>query len=117
MRPARAGRIGYSTSMRCGPRSSSSSCGDPGPAALISSRKALRPATTSIAALIRENKTFRITSDIQTGANLGMITMDAHLISLVNRQLVTPDEALEKAQDQIGMRGKLTQMGAQLKAI
>src|SRR5471032_1016961 len=31
--------------------------------------------TNSIASLIRENKTFRISSDIQTGANLGMITM------------------------------------------
>ncbi|MCX6933593.1 MAG: type IV pilus twitching motility protein PilT, partial [Verrucomicrobia bacterium] len=30
--------------------------------------------TTSIATLIRENKSFRISSDIQTGANLGMIT-------------------------------------------
>src|SRR5690606_4911211 len=73
--------------------------------------------TTSISAMIRENKTFRITSDIQTGGNLGMITMDAHLLSLVNRQLVTPDEALEKAQDQIAMREKLTQMGAVLKAL
>ncbi|MBC8008965.1 MAG: type IV pilus twitching motility protein PilT, partial [Burkholderiales bacterium] len=36
--------------------------------------------TTSISAMIRENKTFRITSDIQTGGNLGMITMDAHLL-------------------------------------
>ena len=73
--------------------------------------------TTSISAMIRENKTFRITSDIQTGGNLGMITMDAHLLSLVNRQLVTPDEALEKAQDPISMREKLTQMGAVLKAV
>ena len=73
--------------------------------------------TTSISAMIRENKTFRITSDIQTGGNLGMITMDAHLLSLVNRQLVTPDEALEKAQDQIAMREKLTQLGAVLKAV
>ena len=73
--------------------------------------------TTSISAMIRENKTFRITSDIQTGGNLGMITMDAHLLSLVNRQLVTPDEALEKAQDPIYMREKLTQMGATLKAL
>ena len=73
--------------------------------------------TTSISAMIRENKTFRITSDIQTGGNLGMITMDAHLLSLVNRQLVTPDEALEKAQDQIGMREKLSQLGATLKTI
>lgn len=73
--------------------------------------------TTSISAMIRENKTFRITSDIQTGGNLGMITMDAHLLSLVNRQLVVPDEALEKAQDPIAMREKLVQMGATLKAI
>jgi twitching motility protein PilT len=73
--------------------------------------------TTSISSMIRENKTFRITSDIQTGGNLGMITMDAHLLSLVNRQLVTPDEALDKAQDAIGMREKLTQLGAVLKAI
>src|SRR3982750_326576 len=47
--------------------------------------------TSSIGSLIRENKTFRISSDIQTGANLGMITMDTHLMSLVNRELVAPD--------------------------
>ena len=73
--------------------------------------------TTSIASLIRENKTFRITSDIQTGANLGMITMDTHLLSLVNRELVNPDEALEKAQDPAVMREKLIQMGHQLRAV
>ena len=73
--------------------------------------------TTSIAAMIRENKTFRITSDIQTGGNLGMITMDAHLLSLVNRQLVSPDEALEKAQDSQAMRERLTQLGATLKTL
>ncbi|MBW8781443.1 MAG: type IV pilus twitching motility protein PilT [Verrucomicrobia bacterium] len=73
--------------------------------------------TTSIASLIRENKTFRITSDIQTGANLGMITMDSHLMSLVNRNLITPDEALEKAQDSTVMREKLLAMGAQLRQV
>ncbi|AKC82630.1 twitching motility protein pilT [Verrucomicrobia bacterium IMCC26134] len=73
--------------------------------------------TTSIASMIRENKTFRITSDIQTGGNLGMITMDSHLLSLVNRQLITPDEAMDKAQDAIAMREKLTQLGAVLKTI
>ena len=74
-------------------------------------------ATTSIASLIRENKTFRITSDIQTGANLGMITMDAHLQSLYNRELITADEAVEKAQDPNTMREKLLAAGAKLKAI
>ncbi len=73
--------------------------------------------TTSIASLIRENKTFRITSDIQTGANLGMITMDTHLMSLVNRELVSPDEAVEKAQDPLVMREKLTQMGFSLRPL
>ncbi len=73
--------------------------------------------TTSIASLIRENKTFRITSDIQTGANLGMITMDTHLMSLVNREMISPDEALEKAQDPLVMREKLTQLGFKLRAL
>ncbi len=73
--------------------------------------------TTSIASLIRENKTFRITSDIQTGANLGMITMDAHLQSLYNREMITADEAVEKAQDPASMRDRLVAAGAKLKAI
>ena len=38
--------------------------------------------TPSIQALIRDNKTYRITSDIQTGAKYGMITLDAHLMAL-----------------------------------
>jgi twitching motility protein PilT len=73
--------------------------------------------TSSIASLIRENKTFRITSDIQTGANLGMITMDTHLMNLVNRELVSPDEVLEKAQDPVIMREKLVAMGARLREV
>jgi twitching motility protein PilT len=73
--------------------------------------------TTSIASLIRENKTFRITSDIQTGGNLGMITMDTHLMNLVNREMVSPDEAVEKAQDSISMREKLLSMGFKLKVL
>jgi len=73
--------------------------------------------TTSIASLIRENKTFRISSDIQTGAGLGMITMDTHLMSLVNREMVSPDEAVEKAQDPVVMREKLVGMGFELRAL
>ena len=73
--------------------------------------------TSSIASLIRENKTFRINSDIQTGAQLGMITMDTHLMNLVNRELVSPDEVLEKAQDPVLMREKLLAMGARLREV
>src|SRR5271154_1485514 len=73
--------------------------------------------TTSIAALIRDNKTFRINSDIQTGANLGMITMDTHLMNLVNRELVSADEVLEKAQDPLIMKEKLLAMGVKLREV
>ena len=68
-------------------------------------------ATTSIQALIRENKTYRIPSDIQTGAGLGMISLDAHLMSLVNRNLVEAAEALEKAQYPEAMRESMTTAG------
>ena len=73
--------------------------------------------TTSIASLIRDNKTFRINSDIQTGGALGMITMDTHLMSLINRELLSPDEAVEKAQDTVAMREKLLSMGIKLKTV
>ncbi|MFW5883317.1 MAG: type IV pilus twitching motility protein PilT, partial [Verrucomicrobiota bacterium] len=68
--------------------------------------------TTSIAQMIRENKTYRIQSDIQTGANLGMITLDAHLISLYNKGLISAKEALIKAQRPGEMRDKLIENGA-----
>lgn len=70
--------------------------------------------TTSIAALIRDNKTFRITSEIQTGANYGMISLDQHLLSLYNRDLIPATTALEKSQNPSEMREKLAQMGASL---
>ncbi|WP_345785340.1 type IV pilus twitching motility protein PilT [Thalassobacterium sedimentorum] len=68
--------------------------------------------TTSIAQLIRENKTYRIASDIQTGASRGMISLDAHLLSLFNRNLISADEALGKSQNSDSMREKLIENGA-----
>jgi twitching motility protein PilT len=46
-----------------------------------------------------------------------MITLDTHLMSLVNRELVAADEALEVAQDPVVMREKLTQMGYRLREL
>lgn len=71
-------------------------------------------ANNSIAHLIRENKTFRIASDIQTGAKLGMVSLDAHLLRLFNAGEITADEALIKSQDIHAMRDKLRQAGALL---
>lgn len=65
--------------------------------------------TTSIAQLIRENKTFRIGSDIQTGASRGMIGLDAHLQSLYNKGLISAEEALAKCQMPEQLRDRLNQ--------
>ncbi|MEN8662390.1 MAG: type IV pilus twitching motility protein PilT [Lentimonas sp.] len=70
--------------------------------------------TTSISQLIRENKTYRIASDIQTGASHGMISLDAHLLSLYNKDLIDADEALSKSQTPNAMREKLLENGAKL---
>jgi twitching motility protein PilT len=43
--------------------------------------------------------------------------MDTHLMNLVNRELVSPDEALEKSQDAITMRDKLLATGARLRDV
>lgn len=69
--------------------------------------------TTSISQLIRENKTYRIASDIQTGGSRGMISLDAHLLSLFNRNLISAEEAFSKSQSPESMRAKLIENGAE----
>jgi len=53
--------------------------------------------TSAIANLIRENKTFRITSSIQTGHKLGMQLLDEHLFKLWRDGIVTKEDAVAKA--------------------
>jgi twitching motility protein PilT len=53
--------------------------------------------TPAIANLIRENKTFRINSAIQTGAKLGMQLLDDHLFRLWRDGLVEKEEVMIKA--------------------
>ena len=63
--------------------------------------------TPSIAALIRDNKTFRITSELQTGAKYGMNTLDAHLLELYGKGYISYTELITKAQDPEGVLEKL----------
>lgn len=63
--------------------------------------------TPSIQALIRDNKTFRITSDIQTGTKFGMNTLDAHLIELYQSHIISYGEMITKAQDPQGILQKM----------
>lgn len=55
--------------------------------------------TPSVAALIRDNKTFRIQSDIQTGAKYGMVTLDSLLMEKYTAGLIAREEVINKSQD------------------
>ncbi len=53
--------------------------------------------TPAIRNLIRENKVAQMYSAIQTGAQLGMQTLDQNLVDLVKRNIVSAEEARGKA--------------------
>jgi twitching motility protein PilT len=55
--------------------------------------------TPAIGNLIRENKTFRINSAIQTGAKLGMRLLDDDLFRLWSEKKVTEEDVLAKSQN------------------
>lgn len=63
--------------------------------------------TPSIRASIRDNKTFRITSDIQTGAKYGMITLDSHLLKLYNDGIISYGDLITKCRDAESMVQKI----------
>src|SRR6476620_871144 len=63
--------------------------------------------TPSIAALIRDNKTFRINSDIQTGAKFGMVTLDGFLMEKYAQGLISREEVVNKSQDPTTVAAKL----------
>jgi twitching motility protein PilT len=52
--------------------------------------------TPAIANLIRENKTYRIDSSIQTGKKLGMQLLDEHLWNLYDEGRITLEEMIDK---------------------
>jgi twitching motility protein PilT len=56
--------------------------------------------TPSIAALIRDNKTFRIANDILTGSKYGMVSLETSLVDLYMKGFITREDVLAKAQDQ-----------------
>ena len=56
-------------------------------------------ATPSIRSRIRDNKTFQIRSDIQTGAKFGMVTLDACLLDHYRHGYISYDELITKSQD------------------
>ena len=55
--------------------------------------------THAVAALIRDNKTFRIATEIQTGSKVGMVTIEQSLVDLYLAGIIARDEVFSKAQD------------------
>ena len=55
--------------------------------------------TPGVRNLVREGKNHQIYSAMQTGAKFGMQTMDAALVDLVRRGVISRDEAKKRARD------------------
>ncbi len=65
--------------------------------------------TPAIANLIRENKTYRINSAIQTGKKYGMQLMDDHLWDLYSRGVISEEEMLNHARMRDALEDKLAE--------
>src|SRR5213595_801573 len=68
--------------------------------------------TPSVSALIRDNKTFRINSDIQTGAKFGMVTLDGFLMEKYMAGIISREEVITKSQDPTTVQAKLQEVQA-----
>lgn len=56
-------------------------------------------ANPAVRALIREGKTYQITSVMQTGGKESMVTMDAYLAGLYRKRMITFDMGVERSLD------------------
>jgi twitching motility protein PilT len=70
--------------------------------------------TPAISNLIRENKTFRIDSAIQTGKKFGMQLLDDHLWALYSRGMIGADEMIDKGKDPGELTEKVHRAGGQV---
>ena len=60
--------------------------------------------TPAVAATIRDGKTFMLPGIMQTGKNVGMITMDESLRNLYIKGDITQEEALFRCEDKVQMK-------------
>ena len=67
--------------------------------------------TPAIANLIRENKTFRIDSAIQTGKKYGMQLLDDHLWTLYSKGMISAEEMIDKGKDASELTQKVHRSG------
>jgi twitching motility protein PilT len=67
--------------------------------------------TPAIANLIRDNKSFRIDSAIQTGKKFGMQLLDEHLWTLYSGGKIAADEMVDKAKNPTELRDRVHKLG------
>jgi len=67
--------------------------------------------TPAISNLIRENKTYRIDSSIQTGKKFGMQLLDDHLWQLYEQGKIGPEDMVDKAKSAETITEKLHRAG------
>ena len=67
--------------------------------------------TPAIANLVRDNKTFRIDSSIQTGRKFGMQLLDDHLWSLYMRGMISAEEMVDKSKNPGDLTDKVHKLG------
>jgi len=67
----------------------------------------------AVTSLIREGKTFQISSVMQTSKGMGMVTMNDALLALVKEKQIEPREAWTKATDKTGLIGMFKNAGIQ----
>ncbi|MBI4846718.1 MAG: type IV pilus twitching motility protein PilT [Candidatus Omnitrophica bacterium] len=67
-------------------------------------------ANSAIRNLIREGKTFQIYSSLETGAKVGMQSVDMALIELFRNNVISEEDALLKSRDGEGMKRRLNKL-------
>jgi len=70
--------------------------------------------TPAISNLIRDNKTFRIDSSIQTGKKFGMQLLDEHLWSLYSRGMISAEEMVDKSKNPQAITDKVHKAGGRI---
>jgi twitching motility protein PilT len=70
--------------------------------------------TPAVANLIRENKTFRIDSAIQTGRKFGMQLLDDHLWTLYERGMIGAEDMIDKSRDPNALTQKVHNAGGKV---
>src|SRR5690606_31228621 len=70
--------------------------------------------TPAIANLIRENKTFRIDSAIQTGKKFGMQLLDDHLWDLYSQGIISAEDMVDKSKNAGALIEKVHRAGQKI---